>query len=199
MYTEQHNPNKVIVPREEVAEFVDARPNCGLQRNRSYWFEFDEGGGEIDSDVPVQDEGGGAAELSWAAWVWLEDNGPLLRDGVERALAAQHIQPDAATPGPWRVGDNVPDNDTSILADFAGHPTTICECFNHARIGRNDDKANARLIAAAPDLLEALRLVLEHAEWIAAVHVGTPPPNSEFARRAKMARAAIAKATDGAS
>ena len=63
MYTESHDPHKVIIPREEVAEYCDAHPDCGLNRARSYWFEFDQDGAEVDSDVPAQDEGPGASDL----------------------------------------------------------------------------------------------------------------------------------------
>jgi hypothetical protein len=52
------------------------------------------------------------------------------------------------TPGPWAVtadGINIKTKDTDIM---------ICE--NGGETGATEDKANARLIAAAPDMLEAL-------------------------------------------
>ena len=57
------NRNKVIVPREEVAEFRTRFPCSGL-RDRSYWFEFDSRGDLVDTDIPHQDDGPGAAALA---------------------------------------------------------------------------------------------------------------------------------------
>jgi hypothetical protein len=64
----------------------------------------------------------------------------------------------APTPGPWRVGNNSVMNGVQILKDYDGirqHSITICTMPDRGR-GRT---ANARLIAAAPDLLEALERV----------------------------------------
>jgi hypothetical protein len=82
------------------------------------------------------------------------------------------------TPGPWKESKNVmeqpviesvrPDNDAFI----------ICQTFGP------DKHDNARLIAAAPELLEALRTALD-ASWNG--------PMPDYAR--DEARAAIAKAT----
>lgn len=53
------------------------------------------------------------------------------------------------TPGPWEARPNR----TNLWwgVHEANGPAQICEVYNHAAAG-----ANARLIAAAPDLLEAL-------------------------------------------
>lgn len=74
-------------------------------------------------------------------------------------MSAQH------TPGPWAEGDCQndwsADNDgentwTEIVA--AGRPDPICLVVEGAAWGRDDIlDANARLIAAAPELLEALQ------------------------------------------
>lgn len=65
---------KVIVERYEVALFREGFPSSGLQ-NRSYWFEFDDEGNLVDSDVPEQDDGDGATTLSHHAQRFLEEHG----------------------------------------------------------------------------------------------------------------------------
>ncbi len=53
------------------------------------------------------------------------------------------------TPGPWKVGlPSIPDV-------FADDNRLIAECYS-PRISMKERQANARLIAAAPDLLESL-------------------------------------------
>jgi hypothetical protein len=90
------------------------------------------------------------------------------------------------TPGPWTVGLR---NDDSIIR--AGEDG-IAHIFDVRRFGPDSNidpatqgiwQANARLIAAAPDLLAASQAV------IAAWHSGT------FSDEAMTLRAAIAKAT----
>ena len=69
------------------------------------------------------------------------------------------------TPGPWQQnGSHIYGPD----ANNANHHWPVCQMWYH---GKPSDDANARLIAAAPDLLEALRDVLKHGgesadEWI---------------------------------
>lgn len=60
------------------------------------------------------------------------------------------------TPGPWRVA---PSRDFSGDIGIACPDGIVAECFSAIRVAseRSDEvKANARLIAAAPDLVEAL-------------------------------------------
>lgn len=60
------------------------------------------------------------------------------------------------TPGPWQAY-NAGDDDTS---DFRIHRPGMIYEGRIARVGgqgRNEDEANARLVAAAPDLLSALK------------------------------------------
>ena len=58
------------------------------------------------------------------------------------------------TPGPWRVqiGDEPGEWDVTTDED---EPWFICTC--HDGIDGNPQRANAKLIAAAPDLLAALK------------------------------------------
>jgi hypothetical protein len=63
---------KVIFSREEVDAFRATWPCCKL-RSRSYWFEFDQGGDLIDSDVPEQEDGPEAVALSQDAWDFIRD------------------------------------------------------------------------------------------------------------------------------
>lgn len=81
------------------------------------------------------------------------------------------------TPGPWRV---VEDRVPASLEVYAGK-TAIAECWRRA--DALTELANARLIAAAPDLLEALEFVIR----------GVP----DTWEGVQKARAAIAKATGG--
>jgi len=61
------------------------------------------------------------------------------------------------TPGPWKVKDCRPDVSTrQVWTDESRGSVMI------ATTGGTDKEANARLIAAAPDLLEALRCVQGH-------------------------------------
>lgn len=83
------------------------------------------------------------------------------------------------TPGPWTRGEG---DSQSVLSEIGW------ECVAQANDGLPNMDANARLIASAPDLLEALKELVDanddaaHPQW-----KGSPVEN--------MARAAIAKAT----
>ncbi len=69
------------------------------------------------------------------------------------------------TPGPWewywRVNDDNLEADCGVLSDVkSGRARSICRC---PRFEAEDQwRANARLIAAAPDLLAALKKIEEH-------------------------------------
>jgi len=83
------------------------------------------------------------------------------------------------TPGPWNL----------ITTEFAGGPATkvegICIVFGHGKI----PDANARLIAAAPELLAALKGIIEcDGRW----------PDGTSDNAMNTARAAIAKAKETA-
>jgi len=101
-------------------------------------------------------------------------NVSMLEMAQENArLLAQH------TPGPWSF---------TVSAESGGNPSAwniIAPCGGVvAETGSGTDDANARLIAAAPELLAALQNILA--------------ANPDLAEVADEARAAIAKATGGA-
>jgi hypothetical protein len=92
-------------------------------------------------------------------------------------MTAQH------TPGPWRISDGVSSHVYLIDGRIDGQSSAVAEIvFAHAR-----NPADARLIAAAPDLLAALRDVLRIATAASIGVSGNQP-------RLDRARAAIAKA-----
>jgi len=88
-----------------------------------------------------------------------------------------------STPGPWQIW---PGNISSVSVRGGPNAFAVCACRLKGPDGRTtgdtirEGKADARLIAAAPDMLEALRVIALH-------------PYSDPAL-IKIARAAIAKA-----
>jgi hypothetical protein len=116
-------------------------------------------------------------------------------------------KPQQHTPGPWRrEGDHIVGqryvcelSDWAIVAAGSSYPE-----INAALTAERD--ANAALIAAAPELLEALRRVLAIAECEADAraalagnddHPDTQADTREASEACERARAAIAKATEG--
>ncbi len=68
------------------------------------------------------------------------------------------------TPGPWHVDTDSRDGARTVVLDH--QCDAICDTLPGATEGdriaaRNEAEANARLIAAAPELLGALRLCVE--------------------------------------
>jgi hypothetical protein len=111
-----------------------------------------------------------------------------MTDGTQSPLHAQH------TPGPWDY-----DMDYIVAPDPNGrHPdiyiAEIAHSDDEGRVASYEQQdANRRLIAAAPELLEQLTLLADHLE--------TPTHGLTEAMRklrSKEARAAIAKAKGGA-
>ncbi len=103
------------------------------------------------------------------------------------------------TPGPWRT--ETVDDTCYILPPLGNDDACVTSIWVKGN-GQNPCKnlANARLIAAAPELLELcqtvlLRLDVEHAERIAK---GETAPHFICAALRDDLRAAIAKATGGA-
>lgn len=89
----------------------------------------------------------------------------------------------AHTPGPWRIGGT---EKRVIFADN-GDVVARIACYGEQSETPEAEKANARLIAAAPGLLEALKVVT--------AHLASPPPGNQGWNAAlNMAESAIAKA-----
>lgn len=100
------------------------------------------------------------------------------------------------TPGPWRVeADKV-----EVGAEVGFRPFGACGCCDSPWMNADDPavaKADARLIAAAPDLLEALQAVLRSFPTDGDMRAaGWEQTEIDLAcRDYEAARAAIAKAT----
>lgn len=93
--------------------------------------------------------------------------------------------PTSHTPGPWKIDRYFPSRRPfGISQDLGNKPgKAVTTSGGFARKSTDEAEANARLIAAAPDMLEALEYICE-AEWDG---INEPP-------WAERARAAIAKA-----
>jgi hypothetical protein len=103
------------------------------------------------------------------------------------------------TPGPWATDEADHDAPYQDIKIKAGKHRTVCTVWIDDAPVRDfnaEQAANARLIAAAPDLLEALTKLLDMHERCDAGFA--PHVELRFAIR-DMARAAIAKATGGAA
>ena len=99
------------------------------------------------------------------------------------------------TPGKWWIGkrrNSEGDVDQVIVAD-SGTNYRIAELnvSSHGR-GEEEQTANARLIAAAPELLEALRGLFEHCAMMHK-HWGDNSNHKEADNAIKQAQAVIAK------
>jgi hypothetical protein len=72
------------------------------------------------------------------------------------------------TPGPW--AEDYCDADEVWHVDAGAYPfgSTVCE-IDQRTLREGDAEANARLIAAAPELYEA---AAKHLEWIEKEHAG---------------------------
>jgi len=96
------------------------------------------------------------------------------------------------TPGPWIIGPKSPDESFPIIADLT---RSICEVRNpFFRNDKGQTQANAALIAAAPELLEALQSIAHQAER-AALTFPNAAGRDDMLRIGGNARAAITKAT----
>ena len=90
------------------------------------------------------------------------------------------------TPGPWTIEvDHSCDEPEFIRAQFDGEMFDIATLSNES----GNVRSNARLIAAAPDLLDALRRVMRH--------VPADAGGSSIGDDMYRARLAIARATGG--
>ena len=73
------------------------------------------------------------------------------------------------TPGPWEVGED----DANGQAVVRSEHTEICTCWHHC-VGSIEQqmRANALLIAAAPELLEALKAMVNECEAVGSPSLG---------------------------
>lgn len=107
------------------------------------------------------------------------------------------------TPGPWRVDETKALGAYGVWTEYAthpgddgaGYPSKICSVLQGGdrRISREQRDANAALIAAAPDLLEACRKILA---WGVRANAFVEPEDGYLV---DCLRAAIAKAKGGAA
>ena len=98
------------------------------------------------------------------------------------------------TPGPWEVLDGNRVSVTLPCADVeASGYVSACIAITHSSEPRVDKVANARLIAAAPELLEALQAIVK------SLSDQDDEGMVEHAQEMIDARAAIAKAMVGAT
>ena len=93
------------------------------------------------------------------------------------------------TPGPWHTGSTI----RTVIFAPDGYAIADAKTFHNMR--QADTKANARLIAAAPDLLQALQQLIsgderDRADGLHLYQKGSPRDKTWDA-----ARSAIAKAT----
>lgn len=108
------------------------------------------------------------------------------------------------TPGPWRT---LAKNPRKIVTAETRH-TIVASCYTDASNGpglrtkqsagsppREDAEANARLIAAAPELLEALESCRLYIEGVAEFNGLAITGPGTLAKTVNEARAAITKAT----
>lgn len=86
------------------------------------------------------------------------------------------------TPGPWTLGD---ENDPLVFSPVAGAYVAQVLAYDGGSL-RSNYAADAALIAAAPELLAALREIVDHFQRTGDPTLGDMAPR---------ARAAIAKAT----
>ena len=94
------------------------------------------------------------------------------------------------TAGPWTIGDSdLPVSGLSVHGGNGAH-STICRMAKNRPDGVNEDRVNMYLIAAAPDLLAALKQCLAELE---AYDLPRDPLDPQRVA-VKSARAAIAKA-----
>lgn len=93
------------------------------------------------------------------------------------------------TPGPWRVGRG---HNGALGVWSNGVSTDSPDVCSVAAVPNTEDEKRARLIAAAPELLEAAEAV--EAWWNAMPIMSRVPAHDEALSAIRKARAAIAKA-----
>jgi hypothetical protein len=97
------------------------------------------------------------------------------------------------TQGPWAIEyDNC---DAGTCQWYSVGPAKVEVSYNLTALQDDEWKANARLIAAAPELLEALQECVELLEFLSPEVRGGYSPDGAYAK----ANSAIAKALGGAA
>ncbi len=94
------------------------------------------------------------------------------------------------TPGPWRVNKSDP---REIVDETGNHVIAGCYDVYGYDAYEGDSIPNARLIAAAPVLLETLTSIVQHAKEFGEIE----DAETMLARIEEKARAALAEATGG--
>lgn len=95
------------------------------------------------------------------------------------------------TPGPWKTRGQHVLGIANVQVAWCGANMSCSRTESHG-ITEDEAKANASLIAAAPDLLSALTMLYEEtADYIRINHLGDVHHNTSM----QAARAAISKAT----
>lgn len=100
------------------------------------------------------------------------------------------------TPGPWvidesRHGKRGPVHTLMVVAEKGGMPGLI---VNQGALVEPQDWANARLISASPDMLEALKAILYADETFGDHSIGAADWAAMQMKALELARSAIAKA-----
>jgi len=99
------------------------------------------------------------------------------------------------TPGPWHIGGNGSASAHGVTRVWATDRAAVCIIATRQQMGANTSPemdANARLIAAAPDLLEALERFAYECRAAASMDHGLS--QADCLRIAKHAKAIIARA-----
>ncbi len=73
-FIETLSPRKELVTRAGIALFNASWPCSELRSSRHYWFEFDDDGDLVDTDVPEHDDGSAATALADDCRKWLFDD-----------------------------------------------------------------------------------------------------------------------------
>lgn len=100
------------------------------------------------------------------------------------------------TPGPWRVHEDIPSDSYCPLIEAEnseGYSVDIANVSRPATGGLDNMEANAKLIAAAPELLEALKLCA----MLINKRVTAGKVSVDFLKIQNLAFSAIAKAVGG--
>jgi hypothetical protein len=106
------------------------------------------------------------------------------------------------TPGPWNIGDENNQCCEVLLGTLHNLTANVDRQDSNTGqivITRDEMLANARLMAAAPDLLEACKLLMEHIkEGLVSVYEERADNGQPGVSACEAIESAIAKATGGA-